>query len=102
MAMQSGVSPLVCNEVLVCNEGPSGVKVRVSASKGPQIQPSGRVTGVPLSELRQRHGGDEFTLLDPFWGNTHHISLKPWATADPQATYITIAFALGGGTPRGK
>jgi hypothetical protein len=48
--------------------------------------------GILLEELRKRFGGDEGEMIDPFLGQKHSISLKPWSHLDPTTTYISIAF----------
>jgi len=48
--------------------------------------------GVRLADLRKQFKGDEFDLLDPASGQTHHISLAQWAAVDPTATFIRIGF----------
>jgi hypothetical protein len=42
--------------------------------------------------VAKRFGGDEGVTVDPAVGQTHHISLKPWANADPNKTHIRIGF----------
>lgn len=75
------------------------VQVTVFQAGDPKYQhtlPNGRVIteGIKLSELRKRFGGDEGELADPMKGQRHRISLKPWATADPNTTYVRVDFAL--------
>ncbi|MDP8909536.1 MAG: hypothetical protein M3N47_10580 [Chloroflexota bacterium] len=55
--------------------------------------PSGEVVwfGWPLRSLRERFGGDEGEMTDP-WGCTYRVSLAQWADADPDETCIDIAF----------
>lgn len=55
---------------------------------------SGRTVndGMRLADLRKQFKGDEFDLLDPAIGQTHHISLARWAAANPTATFIRIRF----------
>ncbi len=55
--------------------------------------PSGEVIwlGWPLRSLRERFGGEEGEMTDP-WGCTHRVSLARWADADPDETCIDIAF----------
>jgi len=57
------------------------------------VDPDGkrRTYGVPLRMIRAQIGGDEGTVTDPNGAN-HHLSLAPWANADPDRTYISLAF----------
>ncbi len=57
------------------------------------VDPDGsrRTYGVPLRTIRAQIGGDEGTVTDPN-GATHHLSLARWADADPDRTYISLAF----------
>jgi hypothetical protein len=59
-----------------------------------EVLPDGSVIahGVPLGVLRAKFGGDEGEVTDVFYGQKHRISLKPWASVDPQRTHIAIKF----------
>jgi hypothetical protein len=48
--------------------------------------------GTSLRTLRERLGGDEGTILGPE-GKPHSISLKQWANADPDETFISVRFS---------
>ncbi len=50
--------------------------------------------GFSLRELRERFGGDEGDVWDP-WGNCHHVSLQPWLKADPDSAILEIGFVSG-------
>lgn len=52
-----------------------------------------KLRGQKLSKLREQFQGfDEFEITDPYLGNKHLVSLKPWASADPEKTYILIGW----------
>ncbi|BCX05867.1 MAG: hypothetical protein KatS3mg053_3805 [Candidatus Roseilinea sp.] len=51
-----------------------------------QGKPVGAVT---LRQARELFGGDEIEIPDPH-GRMHHLSLKPWADADPDKTRLHI------------
>jgi hypothetical protein len=71
------------------------VNLSVTAANSPRQMQNGRTEGHTLAELRKWFGGDEFDLVDPFGRQPHHVSLKQWASADPQKTYIIISFQRG-------
>lgn len=48
--------------------------------------------GFSVAEWRRRMDGDEFELRDYFLGQAHPISLRPWADADPDTTYVRFDF----------
>lgn len=80
-------------------DAPGTVEVSVIAyrSGDPRFQVSDeggqtRNEGVSLAEMRARLGGDEGGIADPFKGLIHQISLQPWANADPNETFIRLAF----------
>lgn len=50
--------------------------------------------GRSLVEWRERFGGDEGELTDPLLGQRHRVSLKPWADADPDTTFLRFGFAF--------
>ncbi len=54
--------------------------------------------GYPLAEYRAAIGGDEGEILDPFYGQLHHLSLVPYAHADPETTHLRVQFIF---TPDG-
>ncbi len=54
--------------------------------------------GSPLAEYRAALGGDEGEIMDPFHGQPHHLSLAPYANADPETTYLRVQFIF---TPDG-
>jgi len=54
--------------------------------------------GSPLAEYRAALGGDEGEILDPFYGQPYHLSLAPYAHADPETTYLRVQFVF---TPDG-
>lgn len=52
----------------------------------------GNIKARSIVELRERFdGNDEGYLTDPA-GEKHYFSLKPWAKADPQTTYLQISY----------
>jgi hypothetical protein len=54
--------------------------------------------GAPLGEFRAALGGDEGEIIDPFSGQSYHLSLAPYAHADPETTYLRVQFIF---TPDG-
>ena len=51
-----------------------------------------RYRGFSLAEWRRRFGGEEGEVVDPAVGQVHRVSLRPWATANPETTSIRIDF----------
>ncbi|QBD78647.1 hypothetical protein EPA93_22710 [Ktedonosporobacter rubrisoli] len=50
--------------------------------------------GLSIAQLRKRFGGDEGEIPDPYSGQMHPISLKPWADKDPEKTFLHISFRI--------
>ncbi len=73
------------------------VTMTVTAYPGPRDEARG---GQTLAYLRKSFGGDEGDLTDPFFGTLHHISLKAWANADPDNTYIVVKFTVAAPRPQ--
>jgi hypothetical protein len=49
--------------------------------------------GAPISNLKKKFGGkDEGYLTDPFKGDKHFFSLKPWQHYDPDTTFLIIDY----------
>lgn len=74
------------------------VTVSVTAYAGPRDPARGG--GQTLAYWRTSFGGHEGDVTDPYFGNMHHISLMPWATADPDNTFIVIRFTAAAPRPR--
>ncbi len=74
------------------------VTVSVTGYVGPRD--TSRGGGQTLAYWRKSFGGDEGDLTDPFFRNVHHVSLKPWETADPANTYVVIQFTAAASRPR--
>lgn len=53
---------------------------------------SASVQGRPISRIRERYGGDGFTLTSPTTGRKHRVSLTPFADLDPDTTDVQIFF----------
>ncbi len=51
----------------------------------------GHPLGKSIAQLRQQHGGDEWTIVDEFRGETHLVSITPWSQADPDHTFLLVA-----------
>lgn len=73
---------------------PGTVIVSVTAfKKNPQLPADAyENTGMSLADARKRLGGDEGVVRDGLKGLAHQISLRQWANADPDTTFIRIAF----------
>ena len=71
---------------------PGTVTLRVVESNDGFDIGNGRIVKdeLSLAAYRQRHGGDEWDITDPIYGQTHRISLKPWAKRDPHGIYLQI------------
>jgi hypothetical protein len=56
--------------------------------------PDGRVLqhGASLGTLRTLFDGDRGVIVDPALGQAHVIDLTSWTAADPEQTYLNIAF----------
>src|SRR5262249_23696655 len=50
--------------------------------------------GKPLRAQRALSGGDEGLAPHPITGERLPVSLRPWADADPDATFVQIRFVL--------
>ena len=99
VASQANASAPMCPGSPHCDAWMAGtVTVSVTAYVGPRD--TARGGGQTLAYWRKSFGGDEGDLTDPFFGNVHHISLKPWATADPTNTYVVIQFTAAAPRPR--
>jgi hypothetical protein len=59
-----------------------------------------RNPGYRLADLRDRFGGVDGVLIDPFRGEEHLVSLAPWSQADPDLTRVLVAYrVVGPGSP---
>lgn len=69
-------------------------KIRAFQQGDPAFQkPEGEgPLGMSLAQLRTLFGGEEGAIVDPFLGQTHLVSLAPWAELDPDQTYLHFAF----------
>ncbi len=80
------------------NSNPGNVTVHIVAFQrdDPRYQlASGKGNkGLSIAQLRKRFGGDEGEIPDPYHGDMHHISLKPWANEDPEKTFLHISFRV--------
>lgn len=68
---------------------PTAAAFRVEAKSGPFPTSDAQGRGAPLAQVRKHYGADEWQVRDVL-GQLHTISLKPWANADPETTYIRI------------
>lgn len=93
----TGINPSFTAGLLTGN-----VRMQVSAIQlgDPGSLGSGRrgYQGTPLGEFRAALGGDEGEIIDPFSGQPYHLSLAPYANADPETTFLRIQFIF---TPDG-
>ncbi len=73
---------------------PVAAKFTVEASDGPFTTVMNLGVGKTLSQVRNHYGTDEFKVRNPVTGALETISLKQWAHADPDATYIRISLKV--------
>jgi hypothetical protein len=100
-ALHPGHVPNVPPDVLERHRalGPDGFTLEVVAA--PRGEPSmiARAPdgtplqmGKPLRKCREEFGGDEGLVTHPFTGEMLSVSLRPWADADPDDTFVLVRF----------
>lgn len=91
------------HQAVVIAPRPEDVRVSIDETSRREFTlPDGTITqrGQLLRDLISDLGGLRGQVEDP-WGNSHEISLEPWADADPEETVLAVTFEVEKSAPPG-